>query len=81
MLPDRVSNPGPLTYESGVLPIALRGPVKIDDSKWGRKQKYHIGRAAAYSQCIFGPIERGIGRVVLLTVKTRKASELILKNN
>ena len=28
MLPDRVSNPGPLTYESGALPIALRGPVK-----------------------------------------------------
>ena len=32
MLPDRVSNPGPLTYESGSLPIALRGPAK-----WGRK--------------------------------------------
>ena len=29
MLPDRVSNPGPLTYESGALPIALRGPVVI----------------------------------------------------
>ena len=27
MLPGRVSNPGPLTYESGVLPIALRGPA------------------------------------------------------
>ena len=27
MLPDRVSNPGPLTYESGALPIALRGPA------------------------------------------------------
>ena len=27
MLPDRVSNPGPLTYESGGLPIALRGPA------------------------------------------------------
>ena len=27
MLSDRVSNPGPLTYESGALPIALRGPV------------------------------------------------------
>ena len=27
MLPDRVSNPGPLTYESCVLPIALRGPA------------------------------------------------------
>ena len=29
MLPDRVSNPGPLTYESGALPIALRGPAYI----------------------------------------------------
>ena len=26
MLLDRVSNPGPLTYESGALPIVLRGP-------------------------------------------------------
>ena len=25
---DRVSNPGPLTYESGALPIALRGPAR-----------------------------------------------------
>ena len=29
MLPDRVSNPGPLTYESGALPIALRGPAVV----------------------------------------------------
>ena len=29
MLPDRVSNPGPLTYESGALPIALRGPANL----------------------------------------------------
>ena len=29
MLPDRVSNPGPLTYESGALPIALRGPACV----------------------------------------------------
>ena len=28
MLPDRVSNPGPLTYESCALPIALRGPAQ-----------------------------------------------------
>ena len=28
MLPDRVSNPGPLTYESGALPIALCGPAE-----------------------------------------------------
>ena len=29
MLPDRVSNPGPLAYESGALPIALRGPACV----------------------------------------------------
>ena len=27
MLPDRVSNPGPLTYKSGALPTALSGPA------------------------------------------------------
>ena len=29
MWPDRVSNPGPPTYESGALPIAPRGPASI----------------------------------------------------
>ena len=29
MLPDRVSNPGPLTSESGALPIALRGRERL----------------------------------------------------
>ena len=38
MLPDRVSNPGPLTYESGALPIALRGPA-------------NNSRARAYCAC------------------------------
>ena len=28
MLPDRVSDSGPLTYESGALPTALCGPAK-----------------------------------------------------
>ena len=27
MWPDRLSNPGPLTYELGALPTALRGPA------------------------------------------------------
>ena len=33
MWPDRVSNPGPLTYESGALSTALRGPayLEVDD--------------------------------------------------
>ena len=33
MWPDRVSNPGPLTYESGALPTALRGPASTKGSK------------------------------------------------
>ena len=35
MLPDRVSNPGPLTYESGALPTALRRPAIVPSG--GRK--------------------------------------------
>ena len=34
MLPDRVSNPGPLTYESEALPIALRGPARKEIILW-----------------------------------------------
>ena len=30
MWPDRDSNPGPLTYESGALPIALPGPASFE---------------------------------------------------
>ena len=40
MWPDRVSNPGPLTYESGVLPIALRGPAH------GPHNAFDIGHCA-----------------------------------
>ena len=29
MLPDRVLNPGPLTYDSGAILIALRGPALV----------------------------------------------------
>ena len=36
MLPDRVSNPGPLTYESGALSIALRGPAVTKEQKHAR---------------------------------------------
>ena len=40
MLPDRVSNPGPLTYESGALPIALRGPASGVDSLYQDIRSY-----------------------------------------
>ena len=33
MLPDRVPNPGPLSYESGALPIALRGPDRQENGR------------------------------------------------
>ena len=29
MWPDRILNPGPLTYDSGVLSTALRGPASV----------------------------------------------------
>ena len=38
MLPDRVSNPGPLTYESGALPIALRDSA-IRDKEFVPKEQ------------------------------------------
>ena len=46
MLPDRVSNPGPPTYESGVLPIALRGPAKyvVDLVYYKNKNSENIRR-------------------------------------
>ena len=33
MWPDRVSNPGPPTYESGALPTALRDPAHVHESE------------------------------------------------
>ena len=49
MLPDWVSNPGPLTYESSALPIALRGPAtsfseankKVNETKIGKDMLVH----------------------------------------
>ena len=49
MLPDRVSNPGPLTYESGALPIALRGQAVSTEtvSAGGSAQSLDHGRRNA----------------------------------
>ena len=38
MWPDRVSNPGPVTYEIGALPTALRGPAK---NNWQEDQLFY----------------------------------------
>ena len=47
MLPDRVSNPGPLTYESGALPIALRGPAYLTCTTIARVDLAHYGVSRA----------------------------------
>ena len=44
MLPDRVSNPGSLTYESDALPIGLRGPAsRTSDIIRSRKMLKRVG--------------------------------------
>ena len=36
MWPDRVLNPGPLTYQSGALLTALRGPARLGKDREGK---------------------------------------------
>ena len=48
MWPDRVSNPGPLTYESGALPIALRGPASLMNKHWHKKVQYVMGELTVF---------------------------------
>ena len=44
MLPDRVSNPGPLTYESDALPIALRGPAVCVSNTYQIYGNFSVGQ-------------------------------------
>ena len=53
MLPDRVSNPGPLTYESGALPTALRGPALSKDLQGLQKVRVGVVWAYFHSSIIF----------------------------
>ena len=51
MWPDRVSNPGPLTYESGALPTAIRGPaVSLRKNLNDTRSNLHIS-ATDISKC------------------------------
>ena len=45
MLPDRVSNPGPLTYESGALPTALHGPAVLELNTVGRHMYDYVQKS------------------------------------
>ena len=42
MWPDRVSKPGPLTYESGALPIALHGPAGYRYRDYRFQESYSV---------------------------------------
>ena len=47
MLPDWVSNPGPLTYESGAVRIALRGPTRfVTDRRCDFKMQLEVPSGA-----------------------------------
>ena len=74
MLPDRVSNPGPLTYESGALPIALRGPARLFEIKLFIRLTVRVFRERL-SICVCSSFpsgfERGLwGSIVLLPLLT-----------
>ena len=51
MWPDRVSNPGPLTYESGALPTALCGPAGFQEKQlfFRPVQTHELGNVSVIS--------------------------------
>ena len=52
MVPDRASNPGPLTYDSAALPIALRGPAYF-----GWSMQVEIHDELLWSRRLFQPLK------------------------
>ena len=54
MLPDWVSNLGPLTYESGALPIAQRGPQNMGDLGQRSKDDTDLTNSCTHlDKCIY----------------------------
>ena len=66
MLPDRVSNPGPLTYESGALPIALRGPAY-------NKRKGRLRERQNFGELLVHDLEKIL--ILLLHTKSYSSSK------
>ena len=58
MLPDLVSNPGPLTYESGALPIALRGPSSVRIISSGKKKSKTDDQFSDSANAHFGSFQQ-----------------------
>ena len=53
MWPDRVSNPGPLTYESGALPTALSGQATSTEKTDESIYLFSVFMSALTSQTIY----------------------------
>ena len=47
MWPDRVSNRGPLTHESGALPTALRGPALLANTVDNDQMPHYVSANSA----------------------------------
>ena len=78
MWPDRVSSPGPMTYKSGALPTALRGPAKSVEGETNFKV---CGRTGYQS---LNPCKTNGGRIMNTLVSLRgllsfAASETVVR--
>ena len=81
MLPDRVSNPGPLTYESGALPIALRGPATPTNAD----TEAHFGlqcQGYSFSSPLLSQMNiRSLTKISLLSLPTMTSWAQLFKTN
>ena len=71
MSPYRVSNPGPLTYESGALPIALRSPAhNIVDNCTDVKKFLKVGWLVVFG--LNGPLRQYFSLYRAVSPRERK---------
>ena len=76
MLPDRVSNPGPLTYESGALPIALRGPASpLEINTVGKR--LHAKECFYFASQIEIPVDLSVGLSLVILHMSEFGAEQI----
>ena len=66
-------------YVAEIEPIKFSGTVEIDESLFGRKNKYHRGKTVGSKIWIFGLVERDSNRIKLLPVDKRDQDTLVNK--
>ena len=91
MWPDRVSNPGPLTYESGVLPTTLRDPailLSITNRPYGHKTELNasgvkfrfvaVGSACSYFNVFFTLADMATEIMIIISTLLQRLYILVL---